>query len=305
MFAGAVCCGVFANDPNLLLTACLNRLALSSAEQKTVATAQRSKFPHLANEPVAPAPKCLETFRLCVSAITLVANVPLRVGPEHLPPFMIKPPSANGDHDDGNDNNNDKVDSVLSRLWRDLSDDHQFVNLRSHVRKHLVVSWSYHLLGAGCACHAGDPVRVERNNRKDTNWRFLFANITIPPTTNVYVQQVGQFRGFAHHFLHGLCHWTGNHYFCRLGAAQVHPPNQQLGRFPLEENTSQQQRLALAKKLFIAMVRAARQYESGRQFLNTSCWTTGPAQLPFDPAFDRNDIDLGVQWGEISTHLLL
>lgn len=72
--------------------------------------------------------------------------------------------------------------SVLSRLWSDMEAYHHLANLRSHVRDHLVKNWRYHLLGNSCDCHANHP-------------------------------NYGTFGAFAYHFLHGLAHWTGNHYF--------------------------------------------------------------------------------------------
>ena len=164
--------------------------------------------------------------------------------------------------------------SVLSRLWSDMEAHVQLSNLRSHVRDHLVKNWAYHLLGHSCDCHANHPT-------------------------------YGTFGAFAHHFLHGLAHWTGNHHFCRLGNRVTHPANQQLGTFPLFG--TQVERMQLAEDLFKAMARAARQYGDQRQHNGNSSWFVAPSTLPFDPAFDRQDIDLGQgnDWQNIQQYLQL
>ena len=157
--------------------------------------------------------------------------------------------------------------TVLSRLEADIDQIAGLANLKPHVSKHMQTNWLYHLYGGSCSCHAN---------------------------------ALGVFRAFAHHFLFGVWHWTGNHANCRVGNAM--PQGHQQGRLDalLPALSTPALRLAATEALFRAMVRAARQYSDTRPNHNGQpVALIGPVALPFDAAFDNNNIDVGVTWQQL------
>lgn len=163
--------------------------------------------------------------------------------------------------------------TVLSRLEADIDAIPGLEQLLSHVSQHLQNNWTYHLVGNSCDCHSNEPL--------------------------------GRFGAFAFHFLHGICHWTDNHAYCRVRGA--FPRGHRQGKFPMfgPSVAVPQQRADVAKKLFDAMVRATRQYEDGRSHNGASAWLSGPVGLPFDATYDRANNDVGIDWATLQQRLIL